>query len=227
LICSITAILSGLGFFLLTFLVRADLLRSIDFDLTVRIQENVPVRLDEYFIMFGTLAKFQVIVPTLVVLLLLLRRWVLVVSSLFLLFVAHLLEIVGKEILFQPPPPFMFYRHPTDFIFPDLHTFDVSSYPSGHSMRVVFVVITLFAVLWSSPKISFPIRLGLGAGLAGFSFIIVFSRVSLGEHWTSDVLGGAFLGLMIAAINVIFVQVSWPGKSSSDIPHTRGKKVAE
>jgi len=181
------------------------MLRSLDFDLTVRIQNAVPHKLDEYFIALGTFAKFQVIVPAMVLFLLVMRRWVLAVTSLGLLFLGHVLEIVGKEILFQPPPPFMFYRHPTDFVFPDLHVFDVSSYPSGHSLRAVFVTITLFAVIWTSPRIPMLVKLGLGAVLAGFAILTMFSRVSLGEHWSTDVAGGFFLGLMIAAVNVMFV----------------------
>jgi len=201
----VTALLSALGFLAVTIAVRADMLRSLDFDLTVRIQNAVPHKLDEYFIALGTFAKFQVIVPAMVLFLLVMRRWVLAVTSLGLLFLGHVLEIVGKEILFQPPPPFMFYRHPTDFVFPDLHVFDVSSYPSGHSLRAVFVTITLFAVIWTSPRIPMLVKLGLGAVLAGFAILTMFSRVSLGEHWSTDVAGGFFLGLMIAAVNVMFV----------------------
>lgn len=204
-ICLAVALFAAFGFFAVTMAVRADLLRSLDFTLTVKIQQHVPLKLDEYFIMIGGLASFQVIVTALVVFLLVMRRWVMVLSSLFLLFIAHLLEIVGKEILFQPPPPFMFYRHPTDFVFPELHVFDVSSYPSGHSLRVTFVAITIFAVIWTSPKIPRFIKLGVGAGLTGFAFLVMFSRVSLGEHWSSDVAGGFFLGLMIAALNVMVV----------------------
>lgn len=203
-LCLAAAVTCGSAFAITTILVRADLLRSLDFDLTVRIQQNVPHKLDEYFIWFGTLAKFQIIVPALTIFLLLMRRWLLAITSLGLLFIGHLLEIVGKEILFQPPPPFMFYRHPTEFVFPELHVFDVSSYPSGHSMRVVFAVTTIAAVIWTSPKVPQLIKLGAGAALGGVAFLTMFSRISLGEHWATDVIGGMFLGLMISFMNVIF-----------------------
>lgn len=203
--CLGVAVLGALGFVGVTLAVRADLLRSLDFDLTVRIQDLTPVKLDEYLIWFGTIAKFQLIVPALILFLLIMQRWVMVVTSLGFLFVAHLLEIVGKEILFQPPPPFMFYRHPTEFVFPELHVFDVSSYPSGHSLRITFVTVTIFAVLWTSPRIPLLLKLAIGAALAGVAFLTMFSRVSLGEHWSSDVAGGFFLGLMCAALNVMFV----------------------
>lgn len=204
-VCLVVAVLAALGFFAVTMAVRADVLHALDFALTVKIQEHIPLKLDQYFIMIGGLVSFQVIVTALVLFLLVMRRWVMTFISLGLLFIAHLLEIVGKQILFQPPPPFMFYRHPTDFVFPELHVFDVSSYPSGHSLRVTFVTITVFAVIWTSPKIPQIVKLAIGVGLAGFAFLTMLSRVSLGEHWSSDVAGGFFLGLMIAALNVMFV----------------------
>jgi membrane-associated phospholipid phosphatase len=199
----ICAFICGLGFLVVTWLVRADLLRSFDFSLTVLIQDHVPQKFDEYLNWFGVIAKFQIIVPLLIVFLLVFRRWILALSSLALLFVAHLLEIVGKEILFQPPPPFMFYRHPTEYIFPDLHTFDHSSYPSGHTMRIIFAAVTMSMVIWQSRQIPAWVKVFSGVGVFGVAFLTMFSRVSLGEHWTSDVLGGLFLGLMIASVNVI------------------------
>jgi membrane-associated phospholipid phosphatase len=203
------AVCGGLIFLLTTLLVRADKLRSIDFDITVKIQHNVPEKLDHYFLWFGTIAKFQVIVPLTVIVLLLMRRWLIAVSSLALLFFAHLLEIVGKEILFQPPPPFMFYRHPTEFVFPDLHTFDHSSYPSGHSMRIVFAAMTLGLAVWQVKKLPVIMRAGVISLFAGVALMTMFTRVSLGEHWTTDVVGGAGLGILAAGLNwmVMFFSV--------------------
>jgi hypothetical protein len=103
--CLATALFAAIGFFAVTVAVRADLLRSLDFALTVKIQGKVPPKVDELLIMLGGFASFQVIVPALLLFLFVMRRWIMVVTSLGLLFVAHLLEIVGKEILFQPPQP--------------------------------------------------------------------------------------------------------------------------
>lgn len=199
------AIAGGLLFLLVTLLVRADKLRAIDFDITVKMQHNIPEKLDHYFMWFGTIAKFQIIVPLIVVLLLVLRRWFIAITSLGLLFFAHLLELVGKEILFQPPPPFMFYRHPTEFLFPDLHTWDHSSYPSGHSMRVIFAAMTLGLAVWQLQRVPMVIRAALIMFMSGVAFMTVFTRVSLGEHWTTDVIGGAGLGILAAGLNWMFM----------------------
>ncbi len=60
-------------------------------------------------------------------------------------------------------------------------------YPSGHVLRGVIVLGALY-LLWRNP---FP-RAGLLVLLAG----LAASRIYLGVHWASDVLGGALLGIV-------------------------------
>ncbi len=62
---------------------------------------------------------------------------------------------------------------------------DPHAFPSGHSARA-----TLLAVL--------AVALGppwLGAALASWAVLVAASRVALGVHYLSDVIGGAALGL--------------------------------
>jgi undecaprenyl-diphosphatase len=67
------------------------------------------------------------------------------------------------------------------------------SYPSGHSTLAV-IVFGLAAVLWSDHWESNARRAGL-IGLALLvSLAIGFSRIYLGVHYPSDVLGGLLLG---------------------------------
>jgi len=41
--------------------------------------------------------------------------------------------------------------------------------------------------------------------LVAFNGVMLMSRVSLGEHWTSDVVGGAILGTSAAFFSFLFL----------------------
>jgi undecaprenyl-diphosphatase len=66
------------------------------------------------------------------------------------------------------------------------------SFPSGHTMGATVVFGALLFVLW--PRLSRPAR--LAAALAGVVLVgmVGASRVVLGAHWPSDVVGGVLLG---------------------------------
>src|SRR6056297_3519099 len=69
---------------------------------------------------------------------------------------------------------------------------DDFAFPSGHAtvaFGVSFVIANAYPELWWA---------GFGAYLA--SIIIGLSRVFVKEHYPSDVVGGAILGTLIAAI---------------------------
>ena len=68
------------------------------------------------------------------------------------------------------------------------------SFPSGHAMTSIVIYGALAAVIAESlPRRSARIALWIGAAL--FIGSIGFTRVYLGVHWPSDVLGGFAAGL--------------------------------
>ena len=69
---------------------------------------------------------------------------------------------------------------------PILEVYYPYPYPSGHMLRSVILLGAVF-VLW-------PNRL-LRAGILAILSLVAASRVYLGVHWASDVLGGALLGI--------------------------------
>jgi undecaprenyl-diphosphatase len=97
--------------------------------------------------------------------------------------VTGLIELAAKTVVPQPPVPEEAMRTP------DPSLLDVSTpypYPSGHMLRSVLLLGAVY-LLWPSRPGRVALLIFLAAAAA--------SRVYLGTHWPSDVLGGVLLGI--------------------------------
>jgi undecaprenyl-diphosphatase len=202
-----TILLTGIALFFLflafTLWVRTDALRPFDFDSMVRLQDRIPLSFDAFFSSLSVIGRFEYTVTALIIFLILNRR-LLGIIPFFLFGMAHVIELIGKTILNQPGPPHMFLRsHFSEF--PGLYVHTNASYPSGHSMRAVFLAV-LFASAIHNSRLPQPIKIGAYMLLAGIVATILISRVSLGEHWTTDVIGGAILGISFGLLSIPFLR---------------------
>lgn len=189
-------------FLFFSYLVKKKLFTQIDFDLTVKIQNHIPKKYDEFLSYFSLIGSFE-IYSLLIFLIILIRKKIIS----FLVFIpflgAHLIEIVGKTFIDHPGPPFMFARYKLIFNFPSSYVHPGGAYPSGHSLRTIFFVFLIIYLIIKS-KIKIIYKIFLISFLLIFNFLMLISRISLGEHWTTDVIGGVFLGLSTIFLSLIF-----------------------
>lgn len=93
------------------------------------------------------------------------------------------------------------------------HGASAYGFPSGHA--AMSVILYGFLGILLGRKVSGPGRWGLFSGVLFVSFVIGFSRLYLGAHWLSDVLGGCFIGTSWTA----FMGIAWMKASDEKVPH--------
>jgi len=173
---------------------------SIDFDTTVRVQGAVAkldiARFEGFLEDIGVFASPTVSIAGTGVLTLWAakkrRLAALLIPVAFVLMT--IAEIYGKSVVHHPAPPFFLLKNPTT-IFPTYHVWEEFSYPSGHAARATFLAIVFwFLAMKQFNNITISRKLWIGLALGVYVGIISLSRIYLGHHWLTDIIGGLVLG---------------------------------
>lgn len=201
----------GLVFFLLflslSVLVAQNIFTQVDLRFTIWIQNLLGNYLINFFSVFSFIGTIEVLSVILIVLLFFFSgvKRVYIVLGFVLVTV---IELIGKTIINHPGPPIEFLKTETLISMPSgLVSAHFFSYPSGHSARTAFVSAILIFVIYISDKLSMTQKKILIGIVLIFDFIMFLSRVYLGEHFMSDVLGGVILGFSVAFIISYFLNL--------------------
>lgn len=188
-----------------SYIVHKNVFTQFDFDTTVRIQNHFSHKWDSTFSLLSLIGSAEVVAVILGVLFVLRKKiWQgVIVFGLFGFF--HLFELYGKAFVNHPGPPYMFFRNDLPFEMPSSYVRPGSSYPSGHSARALFLTIVIGWLVLKSKKINIPMKLLIFSVLAIYNIAMLTSRIYLGEHWTTDVIGGSLLGLAFGIFSGIFL----------------------
>ncbi|MDH6112421.1 membrane-associated phospholipid phosphatase [Kitasatospora sp. MAP12-15] len=89
------------------------------------------------------------------------------------------------------------------------------SFPSGHAMTAAIASGTLAALVW--PQAARAGRIAACSLAALTTAAVGFTRIALGVHWPSDVLGGWLLAAAVLGASTAAVELCRPGALSRDV----------
>lgn len=127
-----------------------------------------------------------------------------------LVFVADLSNLLIKYIFHRP--------RPTSDMIEVLQKFDHSSFPSGHVTHYVVFFGFLLVIIFYRKFFPLWLRFFVGFCLVILIVTIPVSRIYLGAHWATDVIGGYLIGMIFLSIMLTFYFQKVECETNSNTP---------
>jgi undecaprenyl-diphosphatase len=181
-------LISGFLFVLLSISTSNRLLATFDYKITAAISLIANPFLDYFLSIFTLLGSVEVYLLSSFIILILLykgRKVKLIIYYCLFFFFIFLIEYTGKTYLHQLRPPLEFNRNLLKFGI--LHIKAPYSFPSGHMLKFTFILGAIYYFLLKGKVNSENLYKVLFIALI---MIMALSRVYLGAHWMSDIIGG-------------------------------------
>ncbi len=175
---------------------------GIDVEITRALQSLRNPTLDLFMYLLGYPGLYPQVIPlnAFIILILYLCRakW----ESLTLLALGPIIGIVGTLLRYTIDRP----RPSPDLVWVDQQIEHLHySFPSGHVLGFVAIFGFLWYIGWTQVKPSWH-RTALLIAYAALIALVAISRIYLGEHWASDVLGGFLTGSAFLASVILFYE---------------------
>ena len=175
-------------------------------------ERRLPWLLDQIFLIVPWAGTNLTVMPVIVLFVL----W-LAVRRRRLDLAAHLITVTLGSLVFNALLKDVFDR-PRPSLWEKRGQFAWASYPSGHAIVTISVIFTVAVVLHREKGWRWPY-----AAAAVLTLISFYSRLYLGVHWPTDIIGGALVG----AVWLVTTLVAFAPGIPSERRRHRGRRAEE
>ncbi len=187
---TIVAILLLLSFTLLAFLVANNPINEFDISISRFVQQFRNPALDQLMIWISAFGNLVVAFVAMVITSLLFYIFKYKREALFIMAISFTgLITLSLKFLFSRP-------RPTDQYVVLIESYQNHSFPSGHTLS--YVVFFGFLIVLMQQLKSIPVYLRNIISLVAYFMFVVgpLSRIYLGAHWFTDIIGGLLIGFL-------------------------------